>query len=252
MKTRAALVSFALWVAILPCAAQETVLEILTVRNRPAESLLGDLLPLAGPNGSVTASGGKLIVNAAPAALAQIKRVLLEIDVVPRSLWITVSQGGAVQTAASRTEVSGRVDAPGGRTRTVVSGAFAQQNATSGDETVQRIRAVEGLPALIRAGRSVAVPSPVQGTTLLEAETGLYVRPRLAGDFVTLEVAASKEAWNARGGIDGQRLLTTVSGRLGEWLTIGGLSRDAESAGRGERRHSTEERSIRVLVEEIR
>jgi hypothetical protein len=245
--TRTALVWFALSLAVLPGAAQETVLEILTVRNRPAESLLGDLLPLAGPNGSVTASGSKLIVNAAPAALARIKRVLAELDVVPRSLWITVSQGDASRMAGSRTEVTGRVDAPGGRTRTVVTGAFAQQGASSADETVQRIRAVEGLPALIRAGRSLTVP-----TAVLEAETGLYVRPLLAGDFVTLEVAATKEAFDAHGRVEGQRLVTTVSGRLGEWITIGGLSRDAEASGRGERRQAAEERVVRVLVEEVR
>jgi hypothetical protein len=122
---------------------------------------------------------------------------------------------------------------------------------------------VEGLPALIRAGRSAPVPTALlvptpqgpavlQGTSLQEAETGLYVRPRFAGDFVTLEVAASKEAFNSRGGIDGQRLVTTVSGRLGEWITIGGLARGADAAGQGERRQSAEERVVRVLVEEIR
>lgn len=39
MKTRAALFAFALSLAILPCAAQETVLEILTVRHRPTGAL---------------------------------------------------------------------------------------------------------------------------------------------------------------------------------------------------------------------
>lgn len=251
----------------VPCRAEDTVLEILTARNRPAESLVADLAPLAGPTGAVTASGSKLIVRATPAALARIKRVLAALDVTPRSLWIRVRQAGTSRDATQRAEVTGRVDTAGGRTRTVVSGAFARQDGTASDDTEQSLRAVEGMPALIRLGESRAAPLPglvatpsgtavVQGTTLQQAETGVYVLARLAGDNVTLELATSKEAFNDRGGVLSHRLLTTVSGRLGEWLVVGGLARRDASAGGGlaggERHESAEEARILILVEEVR
>jgi type II secretory pathway component GspD/PulD (secretin) len=253
--------------AVALCGADDTVVEVLPVRNRPAESLARDLAPLAGPGGVVTASGERLIVRATPGALAQIKRLLAELDVAPRSLWITVRQAGASQAAARRTEVMGQATATGGRTRTIVSGAFAQQGGAGASADVQRLRALEGEPAFIRVARSAPLPAAgvvqtpqgpvvIQGTAFQEAESGLYVLPRLAGDVVTLEVATSKDAFNARGGVDTQRLTTTLTGRLGEWMTIGGISRSERShaagvAG-GEAKTATDEQLVELLIEDAR
>lgn len=270
MKAPLALLGAAVLGAALlghPARADDTVLEVLTVKNRPAEGLLAELGPLVAPEGSLTASGNKLIVRATPARLAEVRRVLLALDVAPRSVWITVRQGGTGREAARRAEVTGQIEAPGGRTRTVVTGAFAQSQQAGSDLTEQRLRAVEGLPAFIRVARSEAVavagvvatpqgPAVAAGTGFQEAETGLYVLARLAGDLVTVEVAATKEAFNRRGGVDGQRLLTTASGRLGEWMVLGGLSRRETEGGTAlagsERRERSEERLLRILVEEVR
>jgi type II secretory pathway component GspD/PulD (secretin) len=256
----------ALW-AVAPCAADETVVEVLQVKNRPAESLVAELTPLAGPEGVVTASGARLIVKATPTALSQIRRVLAELDVAPRSLWITVRQAGATRSAERRSEVAGAVSSSGGRTRTVVTGAFAQQDGAGASDDVQRLRALEGMPAFIRVARSEPVPvggvvqtpqgpALVQGTAFQEAETGLYVLPRIAGQVVTLEVATSKDAFNARGGVDAQRLVTTVTGRLGEWLSLGGLSQSESAARSGpagqESWSASDDRSVELMVEEAR
>lgn len=251
MQARCAgLLAAALLLAV-PCRADDTVLEILTVRNRPAESLVADLAPLAGPNGAVTASGSKLIVRATPSALADIKRALAALDVAPRSLLVRVRQADASRQSVRRAQASGRVDAQGGRTRTVVTGAFAQQDESAGDETEQSLRVLEGLPAYISFGQSAATPVSLQ-----EAQTGFWVLPRLAGGQVTLELATSKEAFNARGGVDSQRLVTTLSGRLGEWLSVGGLSRSGASGtsapGASARGDAAEARVVRILVEEVR
>jgi hypothetical protein len=133
----------------------------------------------------------------------------------------------------------------------VVSGAFAQESGSATDETAQRLRALEGMPAFIRVSQSIALPT-VAGPSVQEAETGFYVLPRLSGNLVTLDVATSKEAFSARGVVEGQRLLTTVNGRLGEWITIGGLSRNTDASGRGERWETAEQRVVSVLVEEIK
>jgi type II secretory pathway component GspD/PulD (secretin) len=267
MKQKGVLALVVALLAVAPCAADDTVVEVLLVRNRPAESLARDVSALAGPGGVVTASAGRLIVKATPEALAQIKRVLPELDVTPRSLWITARQAGVSGAAARRTALTGQVTAAGGQTRTVVTGAFAQAGAAEASGDVQRLRVVEGMPAFIRLARAVPVPSAgmvqtpqgpalAQGTAFQEAETGLYVLPRLAGELVTLEVATSKDAFNPQGGVDTQRLLTSVSGRLGEWLTIGGISRSERSRSSGiggdERQGASDDRSVELMVEEVR
>src|SRR6185436_17525979 len=96
MRRRVALASLLLAVPLL---AQEPALETITVRNRPAEDLVPVLEPLVGPGGSVTAFGSRLIVKAAPAALREIKGLVAKLDVVPRSLWITVRQTRDVETS---------------------------------------------------------------------------------------------------------------------------------------------------------
>lgn len=253
--------------AVALCGADDTVVEVLPVRNRPAESLARDLGPHAGPGGVVTASGGRLIVRATPGNLERLKGLLAELDVAPRSLLITVRQAGASEAAARRTEVTGRATSTGGRTRTVVTGAFARKEATGSGADVQRLRALEGTPAFIRVARSRPVPAAgvvqtpqgpavVQGTAFQEAETGLYVLPRLAGERVTLEVATSKDAFNPEGGVDTQRLLTTVSGRLGEWIALGGVSRSASDRSAGfagtQASSAADDRLVELMVEDAR
>ena len=85
--------------------------------------------------------------------------------------------------------------------------------------------------------------------------SGFYASPRLNGDRVT--IAISQQAERAGyGGIDSQRLTTTVSGRLGEWIELGGGSRQATGsqgviAGYGGG-SSMESGSVWLRVEEVR
>ncbi|UCF75162.1 MAG: hypothetical protein JSU71_13110, partial [Betaproteobacteria bacterium] len=56
-----------------------------------------------------------------------------------------------------------------------------------------------------------------------------YVRARVSGDRVTLDISPQREtlSGDVRGGVNVQRVVTTVSGRLGEWMELGGVGKDA-------------------------
>ena len=80
--------------------------------------------------------------------------------------------------------------------------------------------------------------------------------PRVNGERVTIDIAQQAESIDHRvaGGVQGQRLATTVSGRLGEWIELGGSGRQAAgrqgggfSVGTGDVRDN---RSIWLMVEE--
>lgn len=253
----------ALLVALSSAWAEETVVEVIAVRNRPAEDLVGVLVPLAGPDGVVTAAGGRLVVKATPSALAQIKQVLNGLDVPPRALWITVKQSADRSAATTTAQASGSVTA-GGRTRTVVTGAFARGAAQESGANTERLQVLEGSRAFIRTGRAVPVTRAqvapaggapaVVGTAYQEADTGFYVVPRVAGERVTLEISATADKLDDRGEVDFQRVETTVSGRLGEWLSVGAITRRRQGRSSGilseDSARSAEERTVLLKVEE--
>ena len=58
-----------------------------------------------------------------------------------------------------------------------------------------------------------------------DADTGFRVRPRVNGDRVTLEISTHRDlpADPNSQTFNVQRVDTVVSGRLGEWMEIGGL-----------------------------
>ena len=84
---------------------------------------------------------------------------------------------------------------------------------------------------------------------------GFYAEPRLAGDRVTLEISQQADSPGGYGSVNTQRLATTVSGRLGEWIELGGSGRQAAGNERGTLSLSTsdvrESRSIWLMVEEV-
>jgi hypothetical protein len=230
--------------------ADEREVKIIPLRHRPAAELVELLTPLVGPGGALSALDTRLVVRATPEALARIERALLELDVPLRSLLITVSQ--EVARAHSR-EGAG------------VEGVGAQSGRSS-DDVTQQIRALEGYPALIRIGRAEPLrttailpgpggPAVISGTAFAGAGTGFYVRPRLGGNFVTLELWAE----NTRGVgpvVEGHDLRTTVSGRMGEWIVVESALHQAEIRVRElfgtESRTLIEERAVRVRVDEVR
>jgi type II secretory pathway component GspD/PulD (secretin) len=277
-------VALAVLVAAAAARADDTVLKVIPLRNRPASDLLPALAPLVGPDGSVTALDTRLVVKATPQALARIEALVQTLDTPFRSLIISVSQGvatnasgqaagagGAVSTGGTTVVVSpprttGTTTVETRTNRTVVTGSLGAGTTSSTDDVTQQIRTLEGHAAVIRVGRSepftsvgvVGTPSgPVVsgGTAYAESGTGFHVLPRVAGNVVTLELWAE----NTKGDgpiVSGQDLRTTVSGPLGQWIEVGSALRQAEVRARevlGVAVGSvSEQRSVRVRVDEAR
>lgn len=208
-----------------------------------------------------------LLTCFAAAATASVQQTTA--DVPPRSLWITVKQSTDRTTSAASGQVTATSETRhrGGverRTTRTVTGSFGGTGSTESGTSVARLRALEGTRAFIQVGRAVPVPVTqvgpsgdlVRGATYEEADTGFYVVPRLSGDLVTLEILAEDDSENPAGGVDAQRVRTTVSGRLGEWISIGGIARS--SSGRSAspfsatREQSAESRTFLLKVEEAR
>jgi type II secretory pathway component GspD/PulD (secretin) len=242
--------------------AQSTVLEVIPLRYRSAQEVIPIIQPLLPREGSVSGLQGQLVVRTTLSNLEEIKRVLASIDVAPRQLLITVRQDADIAGQRSRAEVSGsvggehgRVTVPGSReTRggnvvlregdDRVRANVQESESTASDRNTQSVRVLEGREAYVSMGQSVPVrerqvrravvggqivEQVVEGTQYRDVATGFYVVPRITGDRVTLDVSPQRESVSRQvpGAVNVQRMTTTVSGRLGEWMEIGGLSRDA-------------------------
>lgn len=131
----------------------------------------------------------------------------------------------------------------------------------------QAVQVVEGGRAYIQVGQSLPLPLRQMvlgpnGAVLTESVVyrdvgqGFYAEPRLAGDRVTLEISPQSDTpGGIYGSVNTQRVATTVAGRLGEWIELGGSEQGASSGDRANFAVGTGElrdrRSIWLLVEEL-
>lgn len=258
----------ALWMLLtlapaVPVLAQ--TLEIIPLRNRPADQIIPVVQPLLEPGGVMSGNGFQLFVRTSPANLAQIKQMIASLDRAARQLVIHVRQDTA--TADNRFDARAGVVLEPGNSR--ASGRIAEGAAQGQDNVTQQIRTQEGAPAYISAGTSQLVPSrtvtrTVNGVVVQETTTprdivsGFYATPRVNGDTVFLDISTQRDtpANLGAGSVAISRASTTLSGKLGQWIEMGGINqtRASESGGLLSRSSAsgTQERRIFLRVEEVR
>jgi hypothetical protein len=150
---------------------------------------------------------------------------------------------------------------------------IAEGRNVESDRNTQTVRVMEGREAFVGVGQSVPVrgrqvrrvvingqlvEQVMEGTQYRDVTTGFYVLPRLSGDRVTLDVSPQRETLSRQipGGVNVQSVVTTVSGQLGEWMEIGGISQDAGGQQSVLLGRSTtavrDSRRVLVKVEEVR
>jgi type II secretory pathway component GspD/PulD (secretin) len=269
-------------------ALAQTMVEVILLKYRQADQVIPVLQPLLGREASISNFQNQLVIRATPAELAQVKRVLAGIDTQPRRLLITVRQDADVSGSRREAEVSGsignnnaRMTVPGSSSReggNVVlregddrlRARVVDSSQAGGERTAQTVQVLEGYSAFIRAGESQPVRNRqvlrtmvngqwvdrvVETTDYREATTGFNVRPHLQGEMVTLDIDPQRESFDEqrRGAVNVQRVSTTVSGRLGEWMDLGGITeeRSNDSSGiLGTRSvRSSDRRGVQVKVE---
>jgi type II secretory pathway component GspD/PulD (secretin) len=231
-------------------AAQE--LQVIELRHRLAEQVLPALQPLVEPGGVITGTDSMLFVRTSAANLEQIRQAVAVLDRRPRQLRVTVGQGSAAAEVDSAVRGSASVGGgdvqvgvnrpPAGETGVSVAARHAARDA--GLRNVSSVTTLEGTETFIAAGQSAPVtttqvrpgwpgPGVVQTTEYRDANTGFYATPRVSGDVVTLDLSPTQQRFS--GPPSDRRIATAgvttqVSGRLGEWISVGG----ANSTGRSE------------------
>ncbi|TVT80710.1 secretin N-terminal domain-containing protein [Pseudomonas sp. H3(2019)] len=242
--------------------------EVVQLNNRTS----ADLLPVAqnfiGRDGKVSAYGNQLIVNAEPDKIDELKALIAQLDTVPKRLLITVdtNENNQQNNADRQTQI-------------------ITYSTDSREGGIQQVQTSEGTPALIQVGQSVpltttqtdayAAPpnqtntsrqpqNPNNNYAHLQSQTqyrnvtqGFYVTASVTGDIVHLAISTNRDRTSQERPdvVNVQSTDTTVSGRLGEWITLAGVNRQTQADKRAmSRSYSTQGRddmTLRVKVETL-
>lgn len=251
MIVRFMYVSFCLACLVLPARA-EGDLEVITLKHRTVEEVIPGLRPLLEPGGVLTGMHGQLILRASLSNRDQIKQALAALDTPLRQLRITVRQSLMAGLEKREAGLYGRVEAGnvsvavpssgGGGARVEVDTGKVRIGARLDDRDMnqfsrvsQEIRVADGGQAFIRAGTSLPMTqrdviwgpygqTVRESTVYRDVDSGFYVRPQVIGERVSLEINPVQQTLSARNPyvIVGQELRTSLSGRLGEWIVLGG------------------------------
>ena len=278
------------YLPLLALAQQE--MEIIPLRHRTVEQVIPALQPFVEPGGALSGMNNQLILRGSARNREQVKQALAAIDTPQRRLMIRVSQNRDADSRQQGGDLSGnvglgnnvRIIQPSGgvvqgdsriemrRGDSTVTTRIYDTRTSSDARTSQSVQVVEGGRAFIQVGQSLPLPlrqvvvGPngavvTDSTVYRDIGQGFYAVPQLAGDRVTLEISpqfdtAGNQAYGGVNVVNTQRVTTTVSGRLGEWIELGGSAQQAAGRERGNLGGGSSElrdnRSVWLLVEELR
>jgi len=236
------------------------------LRHRPADEVIPIIKPLLGADDSLTGQGYQLFIRTSERNLEQVRQMISQLDTVAKLLLISVFQGndrelralgvsGNLQYQDSDTNISlGSTDKAAKRGADV---NYSTRNASAGahtystrgrlsDNPIHQLRISEGSEGYIETGESIPYFSGrywrggrhgivAGGVDYKDINTGFYVLPRVHDDQVTLDVSPYKQSQSRqRGGtIETQSASTRITGELGQWLAIGGVSGQTRRSGTG-------------------
>jgi type II secretory pathway component GspD/PulD (secretin) len=239
--------------------------EVIPLNYRTSDDVIPAVKSFLGNEGSVNAYGNKLIVNAEPGKIDELRNFLAQLDTAPRRLLISVDTSDNSIQSDQGYSVNGTVRSQNGNVSANGQTRIINYGTASRDGGVQQVQANEGTPALIQVGQSVPI-TDVQTDSYGYAQTntqyrnvtrGFYVTASVTGDIVHLSISTNNDRMSQQraDAIKVQSTDTQVSGRLGEWITLAGVSDQSRADEQGiARRYSTQGRddmTLRVKVDSL-
>ncbi len=248
--------------ALLVSAAQANSLATIKLKNRPAAEVIPVVEPMLAAGDAISGRGFTIFVRTSPTTLAQVREMIVALDVAAKTLQISVFQGSTrgldelgidgrlrIERGDGSVSIGTRRDDRNAAGGSVTYGTSGGSGSVSGTSTrmrlqnnpIHQVRVTEGMAGYIETGERIPIFSGTQwigsdaiagGIEYQDVVTGFYVLPRVNGDNVTLEISPFKNALRG-GSIATQSARTTLTGRVGEWLLVGGVSEQLKRAQSG-------------------
>ena len=237
-------------------ADQNDPLQIIDLKNRPADEIIPVIKPMLKPNDAITGTGFQLFIRTDKKTLEEISRLLQAMDKAPRNLIIKVRNNVDAGSNSTDFDASGNykigddVQVVVGDNPPNTEGTKVKVNRTKNttkQNSEHMLRVVEGGQAFIAAGKI----RPYEHRTIIrhrygvsvydnidyqDVTSGFYVTPRLSGNgTVILNVQPHYRSINDQhaGTIDVQEADTTIEAKIGEWVQIGGVDTGGSSKENG-------------------
>lgn len=241
-------------------------IEMIPLKNRSAEELIPLVHPLLDPSEAISGTGYQLIVRAAPARLEEIRALVAQLDQSAKQLRISVRRAAREEIEREQANAQISLGAGGGTVEARGRAIVRSTRDKGGERNHYEVTALEGTPAFINTGEAFPVPTqsgyivngqPVvtQGIEYQQLNSGFYALARTHDEQVTVDISPQREVLDGRGRIQTTSLVTTVRGRLGEWLELGGTSQQRSSQGggllRSTRSKDDTQQTLWMKVEEV-
>ena len=199
-------------------------LEIINLNHRPAKELIPILEPLIDKNGSISGEKYVLFIRTSYKNFQQIKEALVTLDADFRQLRIDIMQ----ESATTMKQYGFNVSKDNKKTNSKV---YSTQHSASNPKQ-QTIQVTEGQWATLQTGMSIpsisrsknpngTITESIQYKTILSK---LKIHPIIKGDKINVKIKSftgSKDSVNSGGA---QGINTSVTGKLGEWIALGGIT----------------------------
>ena len=260
----------ALLILASSCLTAQAASEVIQLNYRMAQDVLPVVQSVLGEEGRATAYGNQLIINATPKKISELRSVLEQIDTQPRRLLITVDSQGHQYNRERGYQADGTL---GGRHSEIIVGQgeldgrdrvrIIRNTTQNRDGTVRTVQTLEGSAVLVQTGQNVPQRTTRYGTygqiyehTEYRAlNQGFYLTATVHGDTVQIELNSQNDRLSQQRPevINRQSLSSRVSGRLGEWISVGinQTDNDFRQTGFLQKRYSTgrSDSQLQVKVE---
>jgi len=232
----------------LTSAVRADSITTIQLHNRPAEEIIPIVKPMLGAGEVITGSGYKLFLRASPQSLEQVRDIIDALDSAAKVLLVSVFQGSerdlktrsvsgnlqidngntSVGIGSSKNKSAGSISYSSGKVSGDISASSTHQRETS--NPLHQLRVSEGTEGFIQTGKQIPYLTGYSSTEYKDVTTGFYVLPRIHGDRVVLQIRPFKNslAKAGKGSIETQSAQTTISGRIGVWLLLGGVSEQSK------------------------
>jgi len=247
-----------LFLVSLNCMATSKVMEIISLKNRPASEIQPIIASLLDSSDSVIPNGFNLIIKTTPTKLSEIKAIIKQLDNALNNLKITVIQSAETRAKELNAGINVNVTIPLHKPSAIqgnVNARYQQKDHQKSRRNEQVLTTLEGTAAYIKAGSN----QPIQTTRIynsaygqrtvsretqfIEATTGFAVLPRLNGEQVILEISPWSDNMRRNGRLETQGAKTTIRTHLGEWVEIGSVDEQKQSENSGLLSHQQSNRS---------
>ncbi len=227
--------------------AAETVLEIIKLQQRPAESIQPLLEPLLEPSERIIANADSIILKVRPANLESMVQLIKKLDQPIRQFVIQVLQSHAQSADQLDLELRSRLHYP---SSAYLRGQYGDSRGLSDSQNLQTLRTMEGKSALIKIGEQrpfyqIRLWPYAYGQNAysidsqwLDISTGFAVTPRSSGNKILLEISPWSSQFTNKQTVATRQAVTTVTVPAGKWVAIGEVRSASYQQQQGFLKHS--------------